>query len=82
MTFYTYMRRTYGGADSPEGDFAEDLLRDKESFPRNSSCKFTGWHDQIRNYLSRHNACRECLEVFEKCWTEYVKREERRLERC
>ena len=64
MTFYTFMMRNYRGADTPEGDLATDMARDKERFPRNGKGKFDGWHKLIRDHLVREGACRECLAVF------------------
>ena len=79
MTFYTYMMRTHKTRITNEGDLARDMERDKEHFPRNRSCKFDGWHRIILDYLVDNAACDECLEVFEKCWEEYVRCEKSRL---
>ena len=79
MTFYTYMMRTHKGQITNAGDLAYDMERDKEDFPRNSSCKFDDWHEIILVHLYRHNACDECLETFEECWEEYVRCEKSRL---
>lgn len=81
MTFYTYMKRNHRDADTPEGDLAKDMLRDKENFPRNGPGKFDGWHRLIRGYLERCGACDACLEVFEGCWEKYVKCEKSRSSR-
>ena len=51
MTFYTYMTRNYLNEDSPAGDLAQDMYREKETFPRNRPCKFDGWYRLIRSYL-------------------------------
>ena len=72
MTFYTFMTRNYIKSDCPQGDLARDMRRNKESFPRNRPCKFKGWQAIIHDYLTSHNACRECLEAFEISWKEYV----------
>ena len=61
MTFYTYMTRNYLNEDSPAGDLAQDMYREKETFPRNRPCKFDGWYRLIRSYLLQKNACMECL---------------------
>lgn len=79
MTFYTFMIRNYENDNTPAGDLARDMKRDTESFPRNSSCKYKGWHEQIYNYLFVNKACRECLKTFNECWEEYVKCEKKRL---
>ncbi len=81
MSFYTFMMRNYKGTDSPEGDLAADMARDKDSFPRNCTGKFKARHRLIREHLERHNACKACLAVFEKCWEEYVQCEKNRLKR-
>ena len=47
MTFYTYMTRNYLNEDSPAGDLAQDMRHEKETFPRNRSCKFDGWYQLI-----------------------------------
>lgn len=81
MTFYTFMMRNHLNDNTPAGNLAKDMKRDKESFPRNRPCKFNGWHSIIWDYLQSRNACREYLEVFDKCWKEYVKCEKKRLNR-
>lgn len=81
MTFYTFMMKNHLNEDAPAGDLAEDMKRDKDSFPRNGKGKYDGWHTIIQDYLQSRNACRECLEVFEDCWEEYVKCEKKRLNR-
>lgn len=79
MAFYTFMIRNHLNEDSPSGDLAQDMRRNKENFPKNRPCKFDGWHRLIRSHLERKNACRECLETFEECWEEYEKCEKKRL---
>lgn len=81
MTFYTYMMRNHLGKDTPEGDLAMDMRRDKDHFPRNRACKFNGWHQIIENYLYSQGGCRECMDVFEECWEEYERCEKQRLKR-
>lgn len=78
MTFYNFMVRNYLGENTPEGDLAEDIHRKKDTFPRNGQGKFNGWYKLIRDYLVRHNACQECLAVFEECWEEYVAYEKKK----
>ena len=81
MTFYTYMKRNHRDADTPAGDLARDMIRDKEHFPINRPCKFDGWHRLIRRYLEDCGACEDCMDVFETCWEEYVRCEKSRLSR-
>lgn len=81
MTFYTFMMRNYKSKDSAKGDFANDMYYDKDKFPRNGNGKFNGWHKLIREYLMDCNACDACLEIFEKCWEEYMECEKKRLNR-
>jgi uncharacterized protein YozE (UPF0346 family) len=73
------MMRNHKGDNTAEGDLADDMYLDKEKFPRNSSCKFKGWHDLIKDYLHRQGACSECVSVFEQCWREYETNERKRL---
>ena len=73
MTFYRFMMRNYRGTDTPEGDLANDMMRDRERFPKNGTGKFDGWHKLIREHLVSAGACADCLAVFESCWEEYVR---------
>ena len=81
MSFYRFMIRNYRGADSPEGDLARDMEKDREHFPLNGKGKFSGWHKLIRDHLETRNACDACLAVFESCWEEYVRCEKNRSNR-
>lgn len=81
MTFYTFMMRNHQGKDTPEGDLAADMKRDKERFPKNGTGKFRGWYRLIRGYLVDHNACDDCLATFDACWKEYELCERKRLKR-
>ena len=51
----------------------QDIFQDRENFPRNGKGKFDGWHRILRGYLERQHACSDCLDVFEKCWEDYVR---------
>ena len=79
MTFYRYMMRNHRGTDTPEGDLANDMERDRERFPKNGKGKFDGWHRLIREHLVKSGACAECLSVFENCWEDYVRCEKNKL---
>lgn len=79
MTFYTFMMRNHRGKNTPEGAFAEDIFQDRENFPRNGVGKFDGWHRILKGYLERHCASSNHMNVFEKCWESYVRREKSRL---
>ena len=81
MNFYNWMMRNHRDENTPAGDLAADMELDKESFPRNGTGKFDGWHRIIREYLVQQDVCDECLEVFEECWKEYVECEKSRLNR-
>ena len=72
MTFYNFMMKNHLGEDTPCGDLAGDMRKDKERFPRNGKSKYAGWHRLIREYLMDKNAYDGCLETFEKCWKEYL----------
>lgn len=73
MTFYRYMMRNHRDHDTPEGRLAAMIEIDRERFPKNGPCKFTGWHSIIRNHLMSNGARGQSLAVFEGCWEEYVK---------
>lgn len=81
MNFYNWMMRNHRDENAPAGDLTADMEQDKESFPRNGTGKFDGWHRIIREYLVQQDVCDECLEVFEECWKEYVECEKSRLNR-
>lgn len=81
MSFYTFMMKNHKGKDTPEGDLAADMKRDKDRFPKNGAGKFDGWHRLIREHLEMRGACDACLAVFESCWREYELCERKRLKR-
>ena len=54
----------YDGEDSAKGDFAKDMVCDKD-FPSLAE------YDFIKRYLENVGACDAALEVFEKLWKEY-----------
>lgn len=62
-TFRTYVHQAYK-PDSPEGDFMQDIMRDKQ-FPNSVS------YDRIRTYLISLNACFEAMEAFDEVWLQY-----------
>lgn len=64
MTFYRFVKETYSGRDSAEGDFAYDMVY-VDDFPRESD------YDVILGYLCRKHACKEAREVFKAIWKEY-----------
>ena len=68
MTFFEYMMR-YLKSDTPAGDLARDMHRDKEYFPSSNDGK------EIMAYLFAKGACSECLDNFEKCYVQYVRYE-------
>ncbi len=73
MQFYTWIIRNFRNENSPRGDLAKDMERDKTHFPRNTRPgKYSSWHKLIRGYLERNHACDSCLETFEDCWKEYL----------
>ena len=72
MTFYDFVVNRYSGKDSPRGDFAYDIERDKENFPVVSNADSIS-RQRIKDYLIFHNACSGCLEAFHDCWTSYRK---------
>lgn len=42
MSFYRFMMRNYRGKDTPEGDLAYDMERNKDTFPKNGRGKYDG----------------------------------------
>ena len=64
ITFFEYMMKSLK-KDSPAGDLARDMDRDKANFPRSNT------RDEIMSYLSSKGACSECLTTFEKCYKRY-----------
>ena len=70
MTFYDFVIKKYYGKDTPNGDFAYDAEREKNSFPM---VQDSGKESRqiVKEYLIRRNACSECLKAFSNCWTAY-----------
>ena len=64
--FFDFMTDNYIKENSPAGDLARDINRDK-SFPQKSAS-----HKEIINHLKQNKACTECLETFKWSWKEYV----------
>ena len=64
MTFKTWIKQ-FQGEDSPLGDLAEDIYRDK-SFP----C--TDKFEKMISYLVSRNACMECIREFSGAYIEYM----------
>ena len=62
--FFRWVRENYEMECTPEGDFADDMISDKD-FPGLAE------HDVIKNYLEGIAACDDALSVFEKLWKEY-----------
>lgn len=60
--------------DSPAGDLARDMNRDKKHFPHCNT------RDEIMSYLSylhAKGACSECLDTFIKCYKRYEQYKQR-----
>ena len=64
VDFVKWVKENYERECSPEGDFAEDMIYDKD-FPGLAE------HDVIRYYLDDIGACSEAISVFEELWKEY-----------
>lgn len=62
--FFIWVKENYDGEDSAKGDFAKDMVCDKD-FPSLAE------YDFIKRYLENVGACDAALEVFEKLWKEY-----------
>ena len=63
MTFFEYMMR-FVKKDSPSGDLARDMNRDKD-FPMSND------RDEIMNHLRSKGACYDCLNTFDRCYRLY-----------
>lgn len=74
MTFFEYMLK-YLKKDTPAGDLARDMLRDRQHFP------ITNDRYALINYLDSKNASEECLKTFCKCYERYERQENRRYGR-
>jgi len=79
--FYHFVNINYGMhckdpllKDTPYGDFASDMLADK-NFPWLHSLKPDGvfkYHDLLLNYLESKGACSQAIEVFEELFGMYL----------
>lgn len=76
MNFYKFMMSCYKNENSNRGDLADDMVRNKDEFPRNIKHK-SEEYDAIIKHLTNRNACRECLETFKSCWEEYLECEKK-----
>ena len=72
--FFKWVKERYKADNSPKGDFARDMVSDFE-FPTFAE------HGVILNYLILNGACDEAVDVFERLWNEY-KRKNNRTEIC
>lgn len=64
MTFKTWIKQ-FKGENSPLGDLADDIQRDK-NFPA------TRDFEKMVNYLINHNACDDCIREFAGAYIEYM----------
>ena len=64
MNFYDWMMVRYAGKDTPRGDLARDMKRDKD-FPKDGS------RSEILAHLKDKGAIDECLACFKRCWQDY-----------
>ena len=71
MTFKRWIKQ-FQGEDSPLGDLAEDIHRDK-NFP----C--TNRYEKMISYLISRNACMDCIREFSGAYIEYITGEINRL---
>ena len=77
--FGCWLRAKYRGADSPEGDFYADMIRDirRERPPFQATytpyARWTNSRDWIRNRLETLNACLAAIETFESLWKKYAR---------
>ncbi|MBE8953805.1 MAG: hypothetical protein SR1Q7_11790 [Quinella sp. 1Q7] len=77
--FGYWLRTKYRGADSPEGDFYADMIRDihrhRPPFHRhyNPYVRWTNSYDWIKNHLEELGACNAAVETFEELWKKYLR---------
>lgn len=64
LNFHDWLIKKYDGVDSPEGDLAYDVQRDKE-FPLTSDDEF------ILFYLRNKHVDNYVIKTFKKCWSKY-----------
>jgi len=65
-SFYKFITMNFMKDDSPLGDLARDMKRDRD-FPR-----FSINYDRVRDYLERCAACSDCFDAFEEGWNRYM----------
>ena len=66
-TYKEWMVEKYLGKDTPRGDLAYDLKRDKE-FPEGHINR-----ERILDYLSFRGACNSAVKYFKRTWNDYCK---------
>lgn len=71
MTFKTWIKQ-FQGENTPIGDLADDIQRDK-NFPA------TRDFEKMTTYLINHNACDDCIREFAEAYIEYMTGEINRL---
>ena len=64
-SFRQFMIDNYLEQDCREGDLAKDIMQDK-NFPKTAQS-----FRHLFDYLLSQHACKECLDVFGACWSEY-----------
>ena len=64
-TFKDWLVEKYLGRDTPEGDLAGDVDRDRD-FPKLNS------RVAILHHLQRLHACEGAFRTFERCWKRYT----------
>ena len=65
MTFYGWIMQ-YKGCDTPRGDLADDVARDK-SFP------VTDDYETILEHIELHAKIRSVVPTFKRAWASYQK---------
>lgn len=66
MNFYEWMMDKYAQKNTPRGDLAGDMARDK-SFPKDGS------RTDILGHLESRRAAEACVACFKRCWRDYVR---------
>lgn len=76
MPFKEFTMIKHGHDETPLGDFARDLARDKR-FPIYDYSRMYGeneYHDMLRRYLEDHGSCPEAIKAFDQCYGEWLDR--------
>lgn len=72
--FYHWAKQKYLKSDTPNGDFVNDILFDRD-FPwyhATTQKALSDYKDKVIFHLKKNHACPEAIETFEKMFKEFV----------